>query len=270
MPITYGELAEELHLRYGLEPKARKTLYGRPVGVVGYVLQDLEKRWKSSVPPINVLVVRKSTGLPGTGADEIVRYFFRGAKASKFSEDDRAEMMQSATEAVFDYGENWVKVARALGVDLLDVASGPLDDGGALDIPSPPFGGGGESREHQALKKWVAGHPELFADYGKYKPGVTEWRLSSGDQADVFFNNRRRPLAVEVKTSSAAVGELVRGVFQVVKYRAVLRAEQQVRHQVPNAAAVLVTPQKPDLNTRKIMARLKVDWITVPLRAERS
>lgn len=40
-PITYGELAAELELLHGLEPKDRKTLYGPAVGTVGFAIQQL-------------------------------------------------------------------------------------------------------------------------------------------------------------------------------------------------------------------------------------
>lgn len=71
--ITYSGLAEQLQSQFGHEPKARKTLYGQPVGAVGFAIRDLAKSWRKSIPPINALVVAKDTGLPGKGADWFVR-----------------------------------------------------------------------------------------------------------------------------------------------------------------------------------------------------
>ena len=75
-PITYGDLAIALHDEFGHEPKARKTLYGPPVGAVGQVIQELGEKWGEVIPPINTIVVEADTLLPSTGADEIAHYFF--------------------------------------------------------------------------------------------------------------------------------------------------------------------------------------------------
>ena len=47
----------------------------------------------------------------------------------------------------------------------------------------------------------------------------------SGDSLDVLFFDSNRRIAVEVKGASAPVGEVIRGLFQCVKYEAVLDAE---------------------------------------------
>ena len=48
----------------------------------------------------------------------------------------------------------------------------------------------------------------------------------SGDKVDVYFE--KAAVAVEVKTANAQSQEIRRGIFQCIKYRAVLQAEQQV------------------------------------------
>lgn len=267
--LSYADLADALHHHYRLLPKDRKTLYGHPVGVVGYALQDLEKKWNERIPPINVLVVRRSTGLPGIGADEIVRYFFREESAEHFSVRDRKTMMEEATQAVWNYGEKWVTVADALGADLLDLESGRIDDEQPLELPEIPAAYAPESKEHKALKNWVSCHPGLFEDFGDFERGQIEHLLASGDRCDAYFDNGRERLAVEVKASNAAAGDMARGVFQVVKYRAVLRAEQRVAGRIPNAHAVLVSTQSPTQDARRLMKRLHVMYVRAPVEAER-
>jgi hypothetical protein len=68
----------------------------------------------------------------------------------------------------------------------------------------------------------LADHPEAVGAFGKFKEGKIECRLASGDRLDVLFTNDKTRLAAEVKTSDAPSDEVQRGVFQCVKYRAIL------------------------------------------------
>jgi hypothetical protein len=60
VPIFYSDLAEELEM-----PNARNLNY--VLGSIEQSLELLSKEWKEKVPPIQCLVVNKSTGLPGEG-----------------------------------------------------------------------------------------------------------------------------------------------------------------------------------------------------------
>jgi hypothetical protein len=94
--------------------------------------------------------------------------------------------------------------------------------------------------------------------------------IASGDKLDVFFDHASAgPLAVEVKPSHAPDRELVRGVFQCVKYRAVLDAVRAARVKFPPARAVLVTTRELDDRTRALCMRLGVPYRVVPKYAER-
>jgi hypothetical protein len=86
----------------------------------------------------------------------------------------------------------------------------------------------------------VCSHPEQFIEFGTFKKGEVEVRLLSGDEVDVLFQNRNSVLAVEVKGSNAPESEYWRGLFQCVKYRAVLRAMRLAEGKYPNAHAVLL------------------------------
>ncbi|MDQ1109307.1 hypothetical protein QE424_002466 [Stenotrophomonas rhizophila] len=169
-PIFYGELAEQLEHEFGHEPKARKTVYGPPVGAAGQAIEQLGRRpeWRGErIPPMNTIVVSKGTGYPSTGADEIAYYFF---------EDNGAGMA--------------------------------ADDSG------------------------------------------------------------KQRLAVEVKTSTCSEDDLMRGVYQCVKYRAILRAEQLATRRVPNGDAVLICPRAPRKITKALIQRLNVNFRRVPVAAE--
>lgn len=269
-PISYGELAEQLETEFDHEPKARKTVYGAAVGAVGLAITQLGRlpAWRGErIPPINTIVVSKSTGYPSTGADELAHYFFEDSGAGMAS--DRNAYLDAAMDAVYQY-HKWDQVAAALGVVRLEPSGGNVgaDRGEVLPLPQIPMVRSPESREHQALKRWVRDHPERMEDFGTFPPGKNEVLLSSGDRLDVLFDNTKQRMAVEVKTSTCSEDELMRGVYQCVKYRAVIRAEQLAMRQVPNGNAVLICPRAAGKSTKALLRRLNVNYLRVPNEAE--
>jgi hypothetical protein len=265
-PITYTELADALHEHYGHEPKARKTLYGPPVGAGGFALKALGDKWGERIPPLNVIVVQASTGLPGVGADEVAHYFFDDA--GRGMAKNRKAYLDAAMQAVFDYGQRWDRVALALDADTLDPGAGIEDPGDAIPLPKLPRAYDAESKEHKALKDWVRKHPEWFDDYGAFGQGVNEHNLSSGDRLDAYFDNGKQYLAVEVKAGHASDAELMRGVYQCVKYKAVLRAERIALRRAPLGEAVLVSTRRPNKETRALLKRLHLDFVLAPPESE--
>ena len=63
--------------------------------------------------------------------------------------------------------------------------------------------------------------------------------LPSGDTIDVLFRNGLDWIAVEVKSSLSNSLDITRGLFQCVKYRAVIEAVQATRNLEQNARAIL-------------------------------
>ena len=92
-----------------------------------------------------------------------------------------------------------------------------------LDKKSGRFGGG-ESDAHLELKEWVSTHPSAAGISASGAAGVTEFLLPSGDRIDVMFDMPNCSVAVEVKPKKSPIEDLNRGLFQVIKYRAVLEA----------------------------------------------
>lgn len=266
-PITYGELAAELERLHGLEPKDRKTMYGPAVGAVGFAIQELGEQWGEKIPPLNLIVVQADTQLPGHGADEVVHYYFDDGGAGMAA--NREAYIQAAMAAVFDYGLKWDRVAQALGVDVLDAAHANTDEGSPIELPTIPTAYRPESAAHRALKAWVAAHSEWFEDYGAFEAGVNEHRLSSGDSLDAYFANGRESLAVEVKASNASESELMRGIYQAIKYRAVQRAECIALRKPALCDAVLVSTRSLGKAGRALAKRLHVDFVRVPSGAEK-
>lgn len=88
---------------------------------------------------------------------------------------------------------------------------------------------GGESEAHLALKHFVRDHPELVGAQAGWDAKV-EYALRSSDELDVIFISDQTWIGVEVKSrvSDGNLADYERGIYQVVKYRALLEAQALV------------------------------------------
>lgn len=101
------------------------------------------------------------------------------------------------------------------------------------------YGPGGESPYHEALRLWVKANPALvLPDYASAKT-ETEVPLLSGDRVDDVYDRSDRIAVIEVKSWISNKNDIERGIFQCIKYRAVMEAMTD-RRPVP-IDAVLVT-----------------------------
>lgn len=101
------------------------------------------------------------------------------------------------------------------------------------------FRGGGESQQHRKLKRYVAKHPGILRlPLGLV--GRMEYALPSGDSLDVLFEYREKMIGVEVKSKFSPEADIARGIFQCVKYRALIEAYQTSLKLPQNARTVLV------------------------------
>jgi hypothetical protein len=82
----------------------------------------------------------------------------------------------------------------------------------------------------------------------------------------VLFANAEQELAVEVKTAAASPAELTRGVYQCVKYRALLRAQHHVLAQATRVDACLATPQELPGDMPEAVRRLDIRYVQVKPR----
>ena len=92
------------------------------------------------------------------------------------------------------------------------------------ELPTDHRGGTAESEAHRRLKDYIARHPEVIKLGKSLAPGETEVVLPSGDTVDVLFQNTKLRIIVEVKSHISNEADLKRGLFQCVKYRAILKA----------------------------------------------
>jgi hypothetical protein len=209
--ITYGKLAEPLGM------KNPRTL-NYPLGCIGQAIESLSKKWGESIPVIQCLVVNQGTGLPGEGVGWFVRD--KGEFASLPLRKQRA-IIRGIHAEVFAY-PRWHDVLRALGLE-------PVRSDFSESLQAAAnYRGGGESEQHKALKRYVATHPAIVGVPVRAAPGEQEFPIPSGDTIDVFFHHGGVRTAVEVKSRISPEADIVRGLFQCVKYRAVLEAQVNV------------------------------------------
>lgn len=217
--ISYGDLGEELNLHH----RVLRT----PLGCIGDTLLELGKQWQEEIPPIQGLVVNQKTGLPGDNVN-----FLRHFISQKPDSRQKEAIVNAVLGEVFSYPK-WSAVLEELGLSFPE----PLKP--QLVLSAGRRGGPAESKAHKRLKDYIANHPRAVELNRSLAPGKTEYRLPSGDIPDVLFQSKRRHIAVEVKSHISDEDDLTRGLFQCVKYRAILRACRSLESETYEADALL-------------------------------
>jgi hypothetical protein len=219
--MTYSQLAEEMGM-----PNPRNLNY--VLGSVGTSLSALSTDWKQTIPPLQCLVVNSVTGLPGEGFDE----FLDAGEAGDLTRKQRRALVNAALARVFAFPK-WLDVAASLDVQI-DRASF------ATAIESARSGGHGpESEQHRSLKEFVAANPAAVGLSAWFGNGQIEAQLPSGDLVDVLFRRGTTWIAVEVKSIISGEADVVRGLFQCVKYSAVIEAWRGSESEAADVRAIL-------------------------------
>lgn len=224
--ITYGQIADALRRDLDIEGKVFPTHIG---AVVGTLMERIHKA-EPNAPLINVLVVNQQTGQPGVGADGFLREWF-DLDSKPLQPKRKGELVAKAARQVYAYPK-WSQVFRKVfGTAAPTADPTTLIDGTEQDgVPPTPLGkrhgGPAESKEHKALKKYVLEHPAKVGVPSKPDRATDELLLLSGDEVDVFFEKGQRVDLVEVKSIRSSEPDLIRGVYQCVKYRAVFKAQR--------------------------------------------
>ena len=198
--ISYGDLGKELNLHH----RVLRT----PLGCIGDTLLELGEQWQEEIPPIQGLVVNQQTELPGNNVNFLRR---------KMDPWEKKAIVKVELEKVSNYPK-WSDVLEELGLSPAE----PLNS--QRVPPADHRGGTAESDAHKRLKDYIARHPRAVGLNKSLAPGETECKLPSGDIPDVLFQGKRCHIAVEVKSHISDDADLRRGLFQCVKYRAILKA----------------------------------------------
>lgn len=209
-PIYYSELAAELKI-----PNARNLNY--VLGSIGTTLNDLnsDRMW-GEIPHIESLVINHRHGLPGEGFDVFLKGKVGGYR--ELSASERQEYLRVYWGEIYAF-PFWFEVLDRCGLPSVNDEA-PSVFSGVKKAGS----GGGEGEAHRALKEYVAANPRVVGLPASSARGELEFDLLSGDKVDVVFRNEHRVTAVEVKSHISNSNDVERGLYQCVKYRAVLEA----------------------------------------------
>jgi hypothetical protein len=204
------------------------------LGAIGDALQELHKKHRplfpTEVPPIELLVWSKGKGRPGDSG-----FWFVGISREQrkhYSESSLRLIAQQQRVKIVAY-PHWRRVLRALNLKPLTIDLPSVES--VIAAPGFTGGGAGESKEHLRMKYYVAENYRLAGIKGKYKAELEEILLS-GDKLDVLLNSipEGKRVAIEVKSRISPDADLIRGLFQCVKYRAVLEAHEVYKsHELP-------------------------------------
>ena len=234
--ITYGEWNNEIVTRK-LGPKGSPRLYGWPAGSIGDACEDYAAKTGVPIPPINLIVVNENTRMPGSGADSYFRRYCanrlgRDVNPGNLNSREKRALIDIAKKEIFDF-PSWGDVLAACG---LAEITPPRSKQKRRRPQKAGWSTGPESEEHKRLKQMIVEDPTLVGLKSNEK-GDQERPLWSGDWLDVYF--AKAAVGVEVKTSNAGFDEIHRGIFQCVKYKAVMQAQQIYNRQIPTADCLL-------------------------------
>ncbi|MEI8047342.1 MAG: hypothetical protein WCI92_08185 [Bacteroidota bacterium] len=229
-PISYSSLAEEMKM-----PNPRNLNY--VLGAIGVALQSLAERLDiPKIPVINCLVINKANHLPGEG----IGWFIDKKDFSKLTRSQKRETVIRLLDEIYVYPA-WDMILREFGLE--PARTNYEKKLKPLLLKSQSRWGGGESKSHLDFKNYLAKHPELFELTSDYK-AKTEYELPSADAIDVVFEQNGEIIGVEAKSIISDSGDILRGLFQCVKYKALLEAEQIVKDLVPNCHVFLALEGK--------------------------
>lgn len=218
---------------------------GYQLGLVSEVFRLLSGEIGVEIPTLNALVNNSKTGLPSEGFSYVFPDY------DKYDDDKKKELVSLLNTKAIGF-RNWDWVLSLLGLK----PKTSLKEESI--IRSGQLGMGGESDEHRKLKEYVAAHPEIVG-LKKGEQGCMEYTLLSGDRLDVFFKDSN--VAVEIKSEISSDADVLRGLFQCVKYKSILDAEAQVHGQKQNARAILLLGKSLSVSNRQVQTDLGIEVI---------
>ena len=255
-PITYQELALLID-RKNKHGVGHAHGMGRILGVMGHLLKTIQvDEWGAEVPKIQCLVVLKTgagRGLPDCGIEEFWGNYKQMSPARRHSH------VNGEYREIAKFGSRWNQVLGALGISAVggDVSALPAG-------VERCYGHGGESPQHRRLQRWIRSHPEVVGVPDDATVEENFW-LPSADQLDILFRTETECVAVEVKSrvSDRLISDYERGLYQTVKYSALLRAMHTAGdpESRPSVRTVLVLESQLPEEYRKLAADLSVQVI---------
>lgn len=205
---------------------------GHVLGCVEIVIKELSAtpEFKGTpIPTLNALCTNSSTNLPSYGFEFVLKIY------ASLSKEEQRRIVSSYNDEALRY-QHWDKVLKALCLSP-SVAYSKADE---EKVKMGTFSKYSEGQFHKEMKAYIKEHPESIG-----LTNVTvrdeERVLLSGDRLDVYFQQKDNTrIAVEVKSRISPDEDILRGLYQCVKYKAILDAENKVHGDPYNSRVILV------------------------------
>ena len=223
--LTYGEAMSRLEREHSFTPIGRATNLGLPAGA----LMDTIHRVEPQAPLLNSILVLQADRMPSFGAGPFMAKRFGVPQLNDWNSRKTKrwrEVFEHAATEVYEY-KDWERLyERAFGERYRPTSSSlaPGNPRNKQERDGIPMGRRGEGPNHKSLRLWVQANPrKVVPSLGQCRAD-TEVDLHSGDRADVVYYSSKRTVCVEVKSTDSGDADLHRGIYQCVKYRAVMQA----------------------------------------------
>jgi hypothetical protein len=260
--FTYIDLARAVG-----QPRHAHPIH-EALGTLGHALHELEEEQLpllGKIPPIELIVWSKGKGSPGDDGFAFIGIFRKDLEG--MSPALRRSTAGHIRSQILEY-PYWRKILAELGLKPLTLDLPSVE--AVISSPNADGFGGGESSEHRRLKLYLGAHYEELGIKGKFKPSF-ELALLSGDKADLMLDevSGTRRYCIEVKSRISNEADLIRGVFQCVKYQAVLLAHERyeaaksVNYTSKSIGVVLATERKLPEALKQLSTLLNVKVVTV-------
>lgn len=241
--IFYSDLAQEIGIS---NPRNLNYI----LGAIGNSLIKLGKKISVEIPQIQCLVINKTNRLPGEG----IKDFIKDAEFNKLTNSQKRDLVNRLLIDIYSF-QKWDWVLKQFNLKPIDLNLKVLIEKSKKRIRK-----GGESRQHKEFKNYVAENPSKIGLPNNLNAGVREYILPSTDTVDVFFKDKDSYIGVEVKSRISDNNDIFRGLFQCVKYKYLIEAEQIVNDKKPDSRVILVLEGKfpEELNAVKNLLGIEV------------
>lgn len=246
--VTYGQAKRRLETEVGFTTIFSAHM-GVPAGRLMYRIQEV----MPDCPLLNILLVQQGDKMPSEGAGSFIASYLDDPRfnADDFRETDKQAWRVACDRIAADvYAfDDWDRVYEDAFGEPLPPPKAPR----ARERDGMRHTRRGEGPRHRALRLWVRDHPgAIRRSYARFRT-ATEVVLESADRVDVAYYGPALSVAIEVKSIDSDESDLRRGIFQCIKYRAVMQA-MDIRFDAPITAILVTQARLPgDL---KALARL--------------
>lgn len=221
--IYYSDLAQEINIS---NPRNLNYI----LGAIGNALLKLGERTNTEIPPIQCVVINKRDELPGEG----IGWFISPNDFNNMTKSQKKRIVETQLTKIYTF-QKWDWVLQALELKPLNVNF----QNEIIEIKMKKGYGGGESESHKRFKEFISRNPTAVGLNSKLSDGIVEYILPSEDTIDVLFIDNNLKIGIEVKSNISDSNDIFRGIFQCVKYKHLIEAEQIINNELPNSRVIL-------------------------------